>query len=122
MRSTAATCTRMGPAETCRSRASGKPHPVSFRFWSCAGPPPARGTVGLLLSLHWVFHGIELLEFRVVELPVHPLDLADVDRLHDVARLGVDGDLPARAFPGHALHGGQQRIAIGLAAGLLERL
>ena len=60
-------------------------------------------------------------EFDVVELAVLLLDLADVDVLNDVARLRIDRDRAARALPGHALHGGDQRIAVGLAAGLLQR-
>ena len=48
--------------------------------------------------------------------------LADVDVLHDVAGLRIDRHRAARAFPLHALGSGDQRVAVGLAAGLLERL
>src|SRR3990172_3969344 len=47
---------------------------------------------------------------------------ADIDRLDDVAGLGVDGNRAARAFPFHALGGRDQAVAVGLAAGLLQRL
>src|ERR1700761_8959989 len=55
-----------------------------------------------LLGLAGILDGIELREFDVVKLAVDLLDLADVDVLHDVTRLGVDRDRPARAFPLHA--------------------
>ena len=42
--------------------------------------------------------------------------------LHDVARLRIDRDRAARAFPRHALHRRDQRVAVGIAAGLLQRL
>src|SRR4029077_13020850 len=41
---------------------------------------------------------------------------------YDVARFRIDLDRAAWTFPLHALGGGDQRIAIGLAAGLLQRL
>ena len=65
---------------------------------------------------------LESREFDVVELAVDLLDLADVDVLHDVAGFRIDRDRAARAFPLHPLHGRDQRIAVGLAAGLLQRL
>ena len=50
------------------------------------------------------------------------LDPAEIDGLDDVARLRVDRDRAARAFPCQPLGGRDQRVAVGLAAGLLERL
>src|SRR6478609_7956965 len=76
----------------------------------------------LLFSLAGVFHGLKRLEFDVVEFAVDLLDLADVDVLHDVAGFRIDRDRAARAFPLHPLHGLDQAVALGLAAGLLERL
>src|SRR5205807_5342483 len=76
----------------------------------------------LLLHFQRIFDGLEGLELDVVKLALHLLDLADVDVLDDVARLRINRDLPARAFPCHALHGVDQAIAVGLALGLLECL
>src|SRR5262245_40320756 len=59
----------------------------------------------LLLGLHRILHGVEGGELDIVELAVDLLDLADVDVLHDVARVRIDRDRAARAFPLHALHG-----------------
>src|SRR5262249_49963022 len=76
----------------------------------------------LLLHLQRILDVVELGEFRVPQLAVDLLDLANVDRLHDVARVRIDRHHPARAFPFHALHGGDQAVAVGLALGLLQRL
>src|ERR1035437_8000291 len=81
---------------------------------------PRRATS--LLRLAGVLDGLEGLEFDVVELAVDLLDLADVDVLHDVAGLRIDRDRAARAFPLHPLHGFDERVAVGLAAGLFQRL
>src|SRR5258705_6584523 len=75
-----------------------------------------------LLRLAGVLDGLEGCEFDVVELAVDLLDLADVDVLHDVAGFRIDRDRAARAFPLHPLHGFDQRIAVGLATGLIEGL
>src|SRR5882757_3272192 len=72
-----------------------------------------------LLGLAGVLDGVEGLELDIVELAVDLLDLADIDVLHDVAGIRVDRDRAARAFPLHPLHGLDQAIAVGLAAGLL---
>src|SRR5215470_2339598 len=50
------------------------------------------------------------------------LDAPNVDRVDDVARVGIDRDLPARTLPLHALDGADEAVAIGLAAGLLQGL
>src|SRR5437879_5774374 len=75
-----------------------------------------------LLGLAGILNRLEGREFDVVEFAVDLLDLADVDVLDDVAGFRIDRDRAARAFPLHALHRPDQRIAIGLAAGLLQRL
>src|SRR4051812_13418572 len=75
-----------------------------------------------LLGLAGILHRLEGREFDVVEFAVDLLDLADVDVLHDVAGFRIDRDRAARAFPLHALHRIDQRIAVGLSAGLLQSL
>src|SRR5262245_20617708 len=65
---------------------------------------------------------LDLVERHVDELAADLLDLADIDRLHDVAGLGIDRHRAARAVPFHSLGGGDQGVAVGLAAGLLQRL
>src|SRR6202000_872569 len=71
-----------------------------------------------LLGLAGILHRVEFLELDVVELAIDLLDLSDVDILHDVARLRIDRDRATRAFPRHSLHGRDQAVAVGLAAGL----
>src|SRR5204863_7917569 len=75
-----------------------------------------------LLGLAGILHRLEGCEFHIVQFAVDLLDLADVDVLHDVAGFRIDRDRPARAFPLHSLHGFDQRVTVGLAAGLLQRL
>src|SRR5882762_3769642 len=75
-----------------------------------------------LLRLAGILHRLESRELHVVEFAVDLLDLADVDVLDDVAGFRIDRDRAARAFPLHALHRLDQRIPVGLAAGLLQRL
>src|SRR5262249_43233747 len=76
----------------------------------------------LLLRLERILDRLEGRELDGPELAVHLLDLAEVDVLHDVAGLRIDRDRPARALPLHALHRADEGVAVGLAAGLLERL
>src|SRR5512134_242137 len=61
-------------------------------------------------------------ERHVYELVADLLDAANVDRLHHVARLGVDRHRAARAFPLQALRRRDHRLAVGVALGLLQRL
>src|SRR5260221_13838288 len=75
-----------------------------------------------LLRLAGILHRLKSREFDVVEFAVDLLDLADVDVLDDVAGFRIDRDRAARAFPLHALHRLDQRVAVGLAAGLLQLL
>src|ERR1700716_4152647 len=79
------------------------------------------GACQSLLRLASVFHGLESLEFDVVELAVDLFDLADIDVLHDVAGFRIDRDRAARAFPLHPLHRLDQAIAVGLTPGLFQR-
>ena len=85
---------------------------------SAAGKTSARPTSPCPGS----FTSLIVVELDVPELAVLLLDLAQVDVLHDVARLRVDEHRAARALEDLALHRGQQRVAAALAAGLLERL
>ena len=61
-------------------------------------------------------------QFAVGQGAVDALDAADVYVVDDVAGTRVDLDRPPRAFPLHALHRCDESVAVGLAAGLLERL
>src|SRR3954469_1390775 len=79
-------------------------------------------TAASLLGLAGILHRLKSREFDVVQFAVDLLDLADVDVLHDVAGFRIDRDRAARAFPLHALHRLDQRIAVGLSAGLLQSL
>src|SRR5262245_857589 len=51
----------------------------------------------------WVLHVLDLVERHIDEFAADLLDLADVDRLHDVARVRVDRHNAARALPLQAL-------------------
>src|SRR5664279_3838930 len=77
-------------------------------------PPPRRSLLARIL------HVRNLVEFDVLQLASDLFHLADVDRLHDVARLRIDGDLAARADPAHALGGRDEFLRIGAAAGFLQ--
>src|SRR6202011_530099 len=74
-----------------------------------------------LLGLAAILDGLERRKLDIVELAVDLLDLADIDVLHDVAGFRIDRDRTARALPLHPLHRLDQRIAVSLAAGLLQR-
>src|SRR6202022_1547493 len=75
-----------------------------------------------LLRLAGVLDGFKSLALDIVAFTVDLLDLACVDVLHDVAGFRIDRDRAARAFPLCSLHGLDQRIAVGLAAGLFQCL
>src|SRR5947208_3781899 len=96
--------------------------PGIARFRVRAEARPRMTASPSLLRLAGILHRLEGREFDVVEFAVDLLDLADVDILHDVAGFRIDRDRAARAFPLRPLHGLDQRIAVGLAAGLLQRL
>src|SRR2546430_5367045 len=63
---------------------------------------------------------LDLVDLDVDEAPADLLDAADINGLDDVASLRIDGDRAARAFPFHALRGRDERLGVGLAAGLLQ--
>src|SRR3954451_17469945 len=58
---------------------------------------------------------VDLVERDIDELAADLLHPPDIDRLHDVSRLGIDRHLAARAIPRHALGRGDQGLAVGLA-------
>src|SRR5262245_41531062 len=96
--------------------------PSELKITKARGDPPsprARAPY-LLLDFGRVLDGVEGRELDVIQLAALPLDLANVDVLHDVARLRIDRDRPARTFPAQTLHGRDQAVAIRLAAGLLQ--
>src|SRR6266853_2506940 len=85
-------------------------------------PPACAGSIALFLQalLDRVLDVLDLVDFDVDEAPVDFLDAADIYRLDDVASLRIDGDRAARAFPFHALGGRDERLGVGLAAGLRQ--
>src|SRR6202048_2683017 len=58
----------------------------------------------LLRGLARVLDRFEGGELNVVKLAVLLLDFADINVLHDVARLRIDRDRAARALPAHGLY------------------
>src|SRR5271170_7585838 len=85
-------------------------------------PRAGKAASVLHARLHRVLDVLDLVELDVAQAVADLLDAADVDREDDVAGLRIDRDRAARALPAHALGGGDERIAVGLAAGLLQRL
>src|SRR6202171_3070948 len=64
---------------------------------------------------------VDLVELDVPVMAVAQFDLADVDRLNDVAGRRIDGYRPARTRPRHAFHSGHDLFAVAGAPGLLDR-
>src|SRR4029077_5179403 len=99
------------------------------KYAARTSPSAARGAAastyrgrGRSRGLQRVFHVREGLELLRPQVPVDLLDLAHVDVGDDVAGRGVARDRAARAFERHALHRRDQLVAVGVAAGLLQRL
>src|SRR5262245_25885649 len=69
-----------------------------------------------------IFHVRDRFELDVDDVVADLFDPADVDVLNYVAGCRIDRDRAARALPLHPLGGCDEGIAVGLAAGLLERL
>src|SRR5271156_4924484 len=63
-----------------------------------------RSRRSVLRALVGVLHIGDGRELNIVQRAVLLLDLAHIDVLHDVARVRIDRDRPARAHPAHALH------------------
>src|SRR5262245_32302117 len=72
--------------------------------------------------LHRILDLLDLVKLDVAQFAVDLFDAADIDILDDVACLRVDGDGPARTLPRQALRRADQTLAVGLAAGFLQRL
>src|SRR5213079_3340725 len=72
--------------------------------------------------LPWILDVRKLVELDVVENAVDLFDAPDVNRLHDVARLGIDHDRAAWAREFHAFDRGHEAIRIDRTAGFLQRL
>src|ERR1700736_4542494 len=68
-----------------------------------------------------ILNVVDLVELDVPVMAVAQFDLADVDRLNDVAGGRVDGHRPARTRPRHAFHRGHDAFAVASASGLLDR-
>src|SRR6266496_3284120 len=98
---------------------------MCLTFWNglCIEAPPAC-TSSIALFLHplldRVLDVLDLVDLDVEQPAADLLDTADVNRLDDVASLRIDSDRAARAFPSHALGGRDERLGVGLAAGLLQ--
>jgi hypothetical protein len=71
---------------------------------------------GLARRLDRVFDILNGRELDVPELAVHLFDPAHIDVADHIARFRIDGHRPARAFPGHSLHCGNEAVAVRLAA------
>src|SRR5580704_10845019 len=67
-----------------------------------------------------VLDAVDFVELDILQRLADLLDMTDINGLHDVARFRIDADRTARALPSHALGRRDQRVAVGLAAGLLQ--
>src|SRR5690606_12460552 len=92
------------------------------RIAACPRLKRGRARPGLLGAVQRVLHIRDLVDDDVLQLAINLLNLADVDRLNHVARLGLDGHRPARALPRHALGRCHEDVAAGSAIGLLHHL
>src|SRR6266508_3537398 len=90
--------------------------------WPKDNPGSRAPSISLFLHplLDRVLDVLDLVDLDVEQPAADLLDAADVDRLDDVARFRIDRDRAARAFPLHALGGGDKPLGVGLAAGLLQ--
>src|SRR5260370_32096143 len=76
----------------------------------------------LFRGFHRVLNSLKGSELDIVEFAVDPLDLADINILDDVSCLRIDRYRPARTLPFRAFHRAHERVAVGIAIGLLEGL
>src|SRR5689334_17384647 len=72
------------------------------------------------LLVRRVFYVRDCLKLNIDNGVADLLHPADVDVLDDVASRRIDRDRAARTLPFHAFGGGNQGIAVGFAAGLLQ--
>ncbi len=98
-------------------RAAGE---LEFRASSAPWNPSGAVNSSLFCGFHRVLNSLKGNELDIVELAVDLLDLADLNILDDVPRLRIDRYRPARTLPFHAFHGAHERVAAGIAIGLLE--
>src|SRR5438046_1397603 len=95
-------------------------------FWKglCIEAPACSAWIALFLHplLDRVPDVLDPVDLDVEQPAADFLDTADINRLDDVGSLRIDGDRAARAFPFHALGGRDERLCVGLAAGLLQSL
>src|SRR5437773_8924043 len=95
-------------------------------FWKglCIEAPACSAWIALFLHplLDRVLDVLDPVDLDVDEAPADLLDAADIYRLDDVAGFRIDGDRAARAFPFHSLGRSDERLGVGLAAGLLQGL
>src|SRR2546421_3791664 len=98
------------------------PRKLLIIWLACPGFAREHPGPGTVASLPRVFLIGKLVEFDVVETAAGFLDLADIHRLHHVACFRIDHDRSARAIELHSLHCRDELVAIGRAAGLLQRL
>src|SRR4029077_7431350 len=90
----------------------------------CAASPPRNSLPGLLPSARpgRILDLLALVDRDIDESAAVLLPPPDINRLYDGARLGIDRHRATRAIPCHALGRRDQGLAVGLAAGPLERL
>src|SRR6516164_8023691 len=72
--------------------------------------------------LNGILHVLDFVKLDIDNVVADLLDFADINSLHDIARFGIDPDHAPRAFPFHALYGGNQSIAVGITLCFLQRL
>src|SRR3954469_22675794 len=97
MVSTGAQPPKRDPAES-RHPSPARPGCEARNFWEGSAGRASGALPGLLLRrLHRILDVRNGLELHIIELAIHLLDLAHIDILDDVARLGIDGDRAARA-------------------------
>src|SRR5258705_574161 len=89
----------------------------------CAASPPPNSLPRLLPSARprRILDLLDLVERDIDEFAADLLHPPDINRLYDVARLGIDRHRATRAIPCHALGRRDQGLAVGLAAGPLDR-
>src|SRR5262249_32439936 len=100
---------------------------ATFSLPKGKGPTQGRaarvlGRLRLHSRLDRVLHVLDLVDLDIKKLACDFFYAPDIDRLDDVAGFGVDRNRAPRALPLHALGRGDEGLAVGVAAGLLERL
>src|SRR5207247_10610729 len=107
------------PAAACATESGPRPR---LTMAAKRGSSPLAGDQLAAARSRRVLDVLDLVEGNVDELVADLLHPPDIDRLHHVAGVGIDRHRAARALPLQTLGGGDEGIAVGLAAGLLQRL